>query len=60
MKKKYLLAILFSLVAALALTLPFLTPLTVDALVGYYSVLGLLGMAALEYRLSWKGLFGRS
>ena len=59
MTKNIILAALLGVIAAAALTLSFLSPVTVDALVGYACVFGLLGIAALEYRLSWKGLFGR-
>ena len=34
-------------------------PVSADSLVGYMSVVTLLGIAALEYRISWKGVFGR-
>ena len=47
-------------IAATALLLSFRSPVTADSVVGYASVLALLGMAALEYRINWKRLFGRS
>ncbi len=55
-----ILAALSSLVAVAALLLSFRSPITAEAAVGYTSVLALLGMAALEYRINWKRLFGRS
>lgn len=60
MTKNITLAAILSLIAAAALTLSFLSPVTVDALIGYACVFGLIGIAAVDYRLSWKGLFGRS
>jgi hypothetical protein len=47
------------LVAATALVLSVRSHVGVDSLVGYASVLALLGVAALEYRINWKWLFGR-
>lgn len=47
------------LVAATALVLSFRSHVGVDSIVGYASVLALLGVAALEYRISWKWLLGR-
>jgi hypothetical protein len=46
--------------AAAALLLSFRSLVTADSLVGYVSVLALLGMATLEYRINWRRLFGRS
>ncbi len=60
MKKNILIAVPFSIVAAAALVLSFRSLLTAETVIGYASVLGLLGVAALEYRISWKRLFGRS
>ena len=34
-------------------------PVSADSLAGFVSVLTLSGIAALEYRISWKGVFGR-
>ena len=55
-----ILAVLSSLVAVAALLLSFRSQVTAESAVGYASVLALLGMAALEYRINWKRLFGRS
>ena len=59
MKNKIILAVIPSVIVLAALALSFRSLITADALVGYLSVLTLLGVAALEYRLKWKGLFGR-
>ncbi len=55
-----ILAALLSLTAAVALLLSFRSLVTAESAVGYVSVLALLGMATLEYRINWKRLFGRS
>ncbi len=52
-------AILGAIIAFAAFLLSAQSPVSVEALVGYGSVLTLLGVAALEYRISWRGLFGR-
>lgn len=46
-------------IAAGAYLLSAQSPVSVEALVGYGSVLTLVGVAALEYRITWRGLFGR-
>ena len=46
-----------SLLAAAAIVLSVRS--SVDAAIGYVSVLALVGMAALEYRINWKRLFNR-
>jgi hypothetical protein len=55
-----ILAVLSSLIAAAALLLSLRSHVTAESAVGYASILALLGMAALEYRINWKRLFGRS
>jgi uncharacterized membrane protein YebE (DUF533 family) len=60
MNKNILIAVPFGLGAIAALVLSFRSPVTAESLIGYASVLGLLSVAALEYRISWKRLFGRS
>lgn len=52
-------ALLGTIVAAAAYLLSASSPVSVESLVGYGSVFALLGVAALEYRISWRGLFGR-
>lgn len=57
---KLLLAVIPGAAIALAaLVLFFRSPVGVDTLVGYGSVFALLGVAALEYRISRKRVFGR-
>lgn len=59
MKNKLILAVIPGVIVSAALLLSFRSLVTADAIVGYLSVLTLLGVAALEYRLNWKRLFGR-
>jgi hypothetical protein len=59
-KKNILVAVPFALVAITALVLSFRSPVPAETLIGYISVFGLLGVAALEYRISWRRLFGRN
>lgn len=57
---KVILAVIPGVVIALAaLALSFRSPVGLDVLIGYGSVLALLGVAALEYRINWKRVFGR-
>ena len=60
MKKNLILAVPTSLIAVAALVLSFRSHVNAEAMIGYATVLALLGVAALEYRLSWKRLFGRA
>lgn len=60
MKKNILLAVLSSAIAVAALLLFFSSPVPAESVIGYGAVLTLLGVAALEYRISWKRIFGRS
>lgn len=60
MKNILILAALISLLAGTALLLSFRSLVTAESAVGYASILVLLGMAALEYRINWKRLIGRS
>jgi hypothetical protein len=60
MNKTIILAILSGLIAVAALVLSVRSPVSVDSVFGYGVVLSLLGVAALEYRINWKRLFGRS
>jgi hypothetical protein len=59
MKKNILIAVPFSLVAIAALVLSFRYSASPESVIGYASVLALLGVASLEYRISWRRLFGR-
>ena len=60
MNKNILLAVLSSLIAVAALVLSFRSPVSAESLIGYSCVVALLSVAALDYRISWKRLFGRS
>lgn len=60
MKKNIVIAVPVGVVAVAALVLSFRAPVTAESLIGFASVFGLLGVAALEYRISWKRIFGRS
>ena len=59
MNKNILIAVLLSLIAVAALLLSVRLHPTAESMIGFAAVLALLGVAALEYRLSWKRLFGR-
>ena len=59
MKKNILMAVPISLTAIAALVLSSRIPVNAEAFIGYLSVLALLAVAALEYRISWKRLFGK-
>ena len=60
MKKNILLAVPVSVLAVAALVLSVRPPVNAESMIGYASVLTLLGIAALEYRINWRRLFGRS
>ena len=47
-------AVLGTLVAGAALLLSSQTPASVETIVGYGSVITLLAVAVLDYRMSWK------
>jgi hypothetical protein len=57
---KVILAVIPSLVAVAALVLSFRSQVGADSLIGYGAVLALIGLAALEYRINWKRIFGRN
>ncbi len=46
-------------IAVAALVLSFRSSIDADSAIGYLSVLALVGMAGLEYRISWKRLLAR-
>jgi hypothetical protein len=52
-------AVIPGVLALAAFLLLLRAPVSADSLVGFLSVLALLGIAALEYRISWKRVFGR-
>ena len=60
MNTKIILAVSLSFFAAAAYLLSTVAPVTAESMIGYGAIAALLGVAALEYRLSWKRLFGRS
>lgn len=60
MKKNILVAVPVGVIAVAALVLSFRAPVTAETLIGCASVLGLLGVAALDYRISWKRPYSRS
>ncbi len=45
--------------AAAVLALSVLPHVNVETLVGYTTVLSLVGVATLEYRINWRRIFGR-
>ena len=60
MNKNILVAVPVSLIAVAALVLSFRSSASAESVIGYFSVFALLAVAALEYRISWKRLFGRN
>jgi hypothetical protein len=59
MKKNLVIAVPVSLIAVTALVLSFRASVTAESLIGYVSVFALLCVAALEYRINWRRIFGR-
>lgn len=60
MNKNILIAVPFGLIAATALLLLVRSSVSAESMIGYASVAALVSVAGLEYRISWKRLFGRS
>jgi hypothetical protein len=60
MNKNILIAVPVSLIAVAAVLLSVRSSVNAESLIGYASVLALLGMAAMEYRINWRRPFGRS
>jgi hypothetical protein len=60
MNKNIILAVIPGLIAVAALLLSIRSTLTAESVIGYGAVVALLGVAALEYRVTWKRIFGRS
>ena len=60
MKKNIQVAVPVSALAVAAVVLSVRTSVNAESLIGYASVFALLSMAALEYRINWRRLFGRS
>ena len=59
MKNLIVLAVTLGVIVPAALLLSFRSLMTTEAIVGYFSVLALLSVAALEYGVNWKRLFTR-
>ncbi|WP_414663982.1 hypothetical protein [Horticoccus sp. 23ND18S-11] len=60
MNKNILVAVPVGLLAVAAIVLSFRSSVSAESVIGYASVFALLSVAALEYRISWKRLLGRS
>ena len=60
MNKNILVAVPVSIIAVAALVLSLRSSVSAESVIGYASVFALLAMAALEYRINWKRLFGRN
>ena len=45
--------------AAIALVLSFRSPVGLDTVIGYLSVLAMVGVSALDYRINWKRILSR-
>ena len=52
-------AALLGITAAALLVLSVRSQVSVDSIVGFGSILALLGVAAMEYRITWKEILGR-
>jgi hypothetical protein len=52
-------AALLGITAAAVLVLSVRSQVSVDSIVGFGSILALLGVAAMEYRITWKEVLGR-
>ena len=59
MKTNKLVAVIPGVIALAAFVLFFRAPVNADTLVGFVSVLTLLGIAAMEYGINLKRVFGR-
>jgi hypothetical protein len=59
-KNILLVAVPVSLMAVAAFVLSFRAPVNAESVIGYVSVFALLCVASLEYRITWKRLFGRN
>jgi hypothetical protein len=59
MKTNMIIAATLGTLAVAAIVLSFRSSADAESVIGFGSVLALIGMAALEYRISWKRLLGR-
>jgi hypothetical protein len=57
---KLVMAAIPGVIAVAALVLSLRYSVDADTLIGYGSVVALVAVAAVEYRLSWKRVFGRN
>lgn len=53
-------AVIPGVIALAAIVLSFRYLASADSILGFAGVVAILGIAALEYRLSWKRVFGRN
>lgn len=60
MNKNIIIAAPLSLIAVAAIALSYRFSVTAESAIGYFSVLALLAVMALEYRITWKRLFSRN
>ncbi|ACB74935.1 hypothetical protein [Opitutus terrae] len=56
---KLILAATLGAVALAAFVLSFRSPVGADTVIAYGSVLALLAVTAVEYRINWRRVFGR-
>ncbi len=52
-------AVIPGVIALAAIALSFRLPVNADSILGFATVLTVVGLGALEYRVSWKTIFGR-
>lgn len=52
-------AVIPGVIAIAAIALSLRSPISADSLIGYGSVIALLAVAALDYRIRWKRVFNR-
>ena len=52
-------AAILGTIAAAILVLSVRSQVSIDSIVGFGSIIALLGVAVMEYRISWKEIFGR-
>ena len=52
-------AAILGTIAAAILVLSVRSQVSVDSIVGFGSIIALLGVAVMEYRITWKEIFGR-
>jgi hypothetical protein len=60
MKNNVLITVPSSVAAVAALVLSFRSQVSVESAIGYLCVFALMLMTSLEYRITWKRVFGRT